>query len=74
MIVHDCIQNVMNFSKHFMVYYAYYLDLVQHWYVSLTFSFAFSPFKSLQQDFSFFKNGSKFQNFGLGKGEIWKSQ
>ncbi len=50
---------------------AYYLDFVQLWYISLTFGFAF---ESLSQDFGLFRNGSKYQNFGLGNGEIWKGQ
>jgi hypothetical protein len=48
---------------------AYYLDFVQLWYISLT----FGPSKSLSQDFGLFQNGSKFWNFGLGDGKIWKS-
>ncbi len=52
---------------------AYYLDFIQVWYISLTFGFAFSPFKSLPQNYSLFRNGSKFQNFRLGDGKIWKS-
>ncbi len=73
MIVHNSIQNVVNFLKISWYVIAHYLDLVQLWCVSLTFSSAFVPFESLQQYFSFFQNGSKFQNFGLGKGEIKKS-
>ncbi len=53
---------------------AYYLDFIQLWYISLTFGFPFGPFESLSQDFGLFRNGSKFQNFGLGNGEIWISQ
>jgi hypothetical protein len=49
---------------------AYYLDVVQLRYILLTFGFAFDPFKSLNKDFGLFQNGSKFQNFGLGNGEI----
>ncbi len=36
--------------------------------------FALGPLKSLTQNFSLFWNGSKFWNFGLGDGEIWKRQ
>ncbi len=53
---------------------ACYLDFVQLQYISLTFGFAFGPFKSLPQNFSLFRNSSKFQNFGFGDGKIWKSQ
>jgi hypothetical protein len=53
---------------------AYYLDFIQLWYILLTFGFAFGPFESLPQDFSLFWNDSKFLNFLLGNGKIWKSQ
>jgi hypothetical protein len=37
---------------------AHYSDFVQLQYILLAFSFAFGPFKSLQQNFSLFQNGS----------------
>jgi hypothetical protein len=40
----------------------------------LTFAFTFSDFKSLQQNFSLAWAGSKFGNFGLGDGKIWKNK
>jgi len=52
---------------------AYYLNFIQHWYISLTFGFAFGPFESLPQNFGLFWNGSKFWNFQLDDGENWKS-
>jgi hypothetical protein len=53
---------------------AFYLDFIQLWYISLICGFAFGSFKSSPQDFGLFGNGSKFQNFRLSNGEIWKSQ
>ncbi len=74
MIVYDSIWNVANFPEISWYIMAYYLDFIQLPYISLTFCFTFSPFESLSQDFSLFQNGSKFWNFGLGDGKIWKSQ
>jgi hypothetical protein len=54
---------------------AYCLDFIQLCCILLTFSFTFSPFESLAQNFDLFQNGSKFWNFGgLGNGESWKSR
>jgi len=71
---YDSIWNVANSPQISWYILAYYLDFIQLWYILLTFGFAFGPFKSSNKDFGLFQNGSKFQNFGLGNGEIWKSQ
>jgi len=52
----------------------YILDFIHRWYILLTFSLAFGPFESLPQDFGLFWKGSKFWNFRLSDGKIWKSQ
>ncbi len=56
------------------MFYNNYLDFVQLWCISLAFGFASGAFKSLPQNFGIIQTGSKFQNFGLGNGESWKSQ
>ncbi len=65
-------EHVENFPKISQYIMAYYLDFIQLWYILSTFSFALGPFKSLPQNFGLFQNGSKFWNFGLGDGKIWK--
>ncbi len=44
---------------------AYYSDFIQLQCISVT----FGAFKSLPQHFGLFRNGLKFQNFGLGNGK-----
>ncbi len=50
-------------------FHVYYGTLLRFWYISLTCSFTFGPFKNIPKNFGFFWNGSKFQNFGLGNGK-----
>jgi hypothetical protein len=64
------LQNVANFPEISWYIMAYYLDFIQLRYISLTFSFTFGPFECLRQNSGLLRNGSKFQNFGLGNGKI----
>jgi hypothetical protein len=52
----------------------FYFDFIQIQCISLTFTFAFGPFKSWLQNFSLVQTDSKFQNFGLCDEKSWKSQ
>ena len=69
MIAYNSVWDVAKFPEISWYIMACYLDFVQLPYISLTFGFAFGPFKSLPQDFGLFWYGSKFKKFGLGDGE-----
>jgi len=49
-------------------------DFIQFRCILLAFAFAFGAFESWLQNFGLVWIHSKFDNFGLGNGDSWKSQ